>query len=458
MKNKKILLGVTGSIAAYKSAFLTRELIKLGAEVRVIMTPSATEFITQMTFSNLTKHPVSVDMFDETAQQGGAWHIHLANWCDAMLIAPATASTIGKLANGICDTALVTVATALPKEKDIIVAPAMDTEMWLHPATQRNIDILKSYGCQIIPPAEGELSSGLSGPGRLPEVHDIIIQLMKIINIDEQEIEIEEKVNRDADDILINTLDDAISKDEWSADMELTKLKNEIAGKDDRYLTGKKVLITAGPTHEKIDDVRYISNHSSGKMGFALAESARFLGAEVTLIAGPVSLETPEGVIRMDVRTAGEMHEAVMSQYDNADIIIMAAAVADFTLQRSLKGKIKKDSKEEGLDLKLIPTKDILSELGNIRKEGQILVGFALESENEIEYGRQKLQKKNCDIIVVNSANKPKSGFGGDHNTITILTKDNEPNAFPPMTKKECSLAVFNSISNILRQNVQKSD
>ncbi len=459
-KNKKILLGVTGSIAAYKSAFLARELIRYEAEVRVIMTPSATQFITPLTFANLTKHPVAVEMFDEKAQQGGAWHIHLANWCDSMLIAPITASTLGKLANGICDSALVTVATALPRNKKLLLSPAMDSEMWLHPATQRNIEILKSYGCIIIPPAEGELSSGLTGPGRFPETDFILSELNKAIvnknSSNEIDVEIETK-KKDADDIQINTLQDAVEKDEWNSDFELSKLKDEIAGKEMNYLRGKKVLISAGPTHENIDDVRYISNHSSGKMGFALAQVAKDLGGEVTLVAGPVDLSTPKGVIRFNVKTAAQMHEAIISQFNEADIIIMAAAVADFTPKDSFYGKIKKHTQIGSLNLELIPTKDILMELGNKKRKDQILVGFALESESELEYGWQKLERKNADMIVVNSANKPQSGFGGDDNTITILTKSDEPKPFPPMPKTECAIAIYNSIRKIIDANIINS-
>jgi phosphopantothenoylcysteine decarboxylase / phosphopantothenate---cysteine ligase len=458
LKDRKILLGVTGSIAAYKSAYLARELVKKGAEVRVIMTPSAAQFITPLTFANLTKNPVAVEMFDETAQRGGAWHIHLANWCDVMLIAPITCSTLGKLANGICDTALVTVATALPRNKHLILAPAMDTEMWLHPATQRNIEILRSYHADIIPPAEGELSSGLTGPGRFPETDEITKTIESILAgsaenkaQDDNTIEvIVEKKKPKEEDIQINTINDAVDKDEWSADLELSKLKDEVSGKEKSFLRGKKILITAGPTHEKIDDVRFIGNHSSGKMGFALAETAFDLGGEVTLIAGPVNLQTPEGAIRLNVKTAAEMHEAVISQYEDSDIIIMAAAVADFTAEDAVSGKIKKDSQENGLMLKLKPTIDILSELGRKKKNKQILIGFALESENELNYGRQKLEKKNCDMIVVNSAIKPRSGFGGDDNTITIITKDGKEQTFPPMPKSECAIAIFNAVRTIM--------
>jgi len=460
LKDKKILLGVTGSIACYKAAYLAREMMKLGAEVRVIMTSSATHFVSPLTFSNLTKNPVAIEMFDDTSQKGGAWHIHLANWCDLMLIAPITASTLGKLANGICDNALVTVATALPGNKKLVLAPAMDTEMWLHPATQRNVDILISYDAKIIQPTEGELSSGLTGPGRFPETNDIIKYLENIFSEkvaankkEDNTIEVEvTKKKPKEEDILINTVEDAVEKDIWSADLELTKLKDEISGKEMKFLRGKKILVTAGPTHEKIDDVRYISNHSSGKMGFALAEEAIRLGGEITLIAGPVDLPTPEGSIRLNVKTAAEMHEAVMSQYREADIIIMAAAVADFTLERSHSGKIKKDTQHEGMTLKLIPTIDILSELGRQKSNKQIIVGFALESENELEYGRQKLEKKNCDMIVVNSANKPQSGFGGDNNTITIVTKDEKEQSFPPMPKTECAIAIYNAIRTIMEK------
>jgi phosphopantothenoylcysteine decarboxylase/phosphopantothenate--cysteine ligase len=408
LQGKKIVLGVTGSIAAYKSALIIRELTKAGADVFVIMTESAAKFITPLSLANLSRNPVSGDMFDMQSQQGGAWHIHRAHECDLMIIAPCSATTLGKLANGICDNSLIAVATALPKDIPLLIAPAMDSTMYESASTQRNLATLESDGAIIIPPDDGELSSGITGPGRLPEI-DVIIEQIK-------------------------------------TSLE-SKKKTEIDSVSKIALKGKKVLITAGPTREKIDDVRFISNYSSGKMGFALAEVAVKNGAEVTLISGPVNIGIPKNINYIAIESANEMYEAVLKQFDNCDICIMSAAVSDFAPLISHEGKIKKDKQEGQFSLELKLNTDILSKLGSI-KENQILVGFALESSNEIANAKSKLRNKNCDLLVLNSANKPDSGFEGDRNTITILNKNDKIVPYPVMTKMKCATVIFEQIIN----------
>lgn len=476
LKNKKILVGVTGSIAAYKSPLLVRELIKAGAEVKVIMTPSATQFVTPLILSNLSKNPVVVEMFDRFLSDQGAWHILLAHWCDLMIISPCSASTIGKLAHGICDTALVTVAIALQEGTPLLVAPAMDSTMWFHPTTQRNINTIADDGVKIIPPDDGELASGLSGAGRLPEIDVLVSEICDTLNdlsnihlnskaysnskmnISETNVELPEEENKEYEqqlyealEIPINTLEDAIEKDSWASELDMTVLKAKIDNNPELsgLLKDKKLLVTAGPTYEKIDDVRFIGNYSSGKMGFAIAATAKSMGADVTLVAGPVALETPEAVYRINVESAKQMRDAVMHEFTDADIIVMAAAVADFTPLNAVKGKIKK-TEVNNFTLNLTQTNDILKELGTKKRDNQKLVGFALESVNEIEYGRKKMAEKNCDMVVVNSANKPQSGFGGDNNTITILTKSGKEESFSTMSKELCSQIILQKIAEML--------
>ncbi|MFW5662896.1 MAG: bifunctional phosphopantothenoylcysteine decarboxylase/phosphopantothenate--cysteine ligase CoaBC [Bacteroidota bacterium] len=459
-KNKKIILGITGSIAAYKTPLLVRELIKAGAHVNVIMTEAATEFVTPMTLENLSRNPVIIKMFERDIQSGGAWHIQLAHWADIMLVAPCSATTLGKLAGGICDNPLVTVATALPKGLPLIIAPAMDSTMFLHESTQRNIRQCIADGALYLPPDEGELSSGSEGPGRFPDI-PIIIENVKnlfegkvIASPTAKEPGGNNKVNSspDIDDILSKpdqSLEEAIDADKFTAELELEKMKLRKFGlKTGEYLKGKKVLITAGPTHEKIDDVRYIGNQSSGKMGFAIANEARQAGADVTIISGPVNLPTPQYVSRVDVESANDMLQAVMARKDSHDIIIMAAAVADFTPEYPKDGKIKKGHSDR-MELKLIKTVDILSRICNSRQKGQIIAGFALEAENELEYGRKKLHEKKCDMIVINSSSKPDSGFGGDKNTITIITKDGVTKEIPPMSKVNCAKIILSTAAGI---------
>ncbi|MCX7736410.1 MAG: bifunctional phosphopantothenoylcysteine decarboxylase/phosphopantothenate synthase [Candidatus Kapabacteria bacterium] len=475
LKNKRIIVGITGSIAAYKIPYLVRELVKNEAIVNVVLTPSAKNFVTEITLANLSRNPVICEMFDLNAQKGGAWHIHLAHEADLMIIAPCSASTLSKLASGLCDNSLTTIATALPLNVPLLVAPAMDSTMFESPATQRNINILKSDGVIIIPPEEGELSSGLVGIGRLPEP-DILLE--KIIDVlekwnytdkktfNEQKLEkattetpnekdknYEQRL-KEALEKNIPSLADSVEKDKWSAELEFTNLKRKLSG-DKNYmsLAGKKVLISAGPTIEKIDDVRYISNFSSGKMGYALAEVAKDLGAEVLLVSGPVNITAPENVNLIKVTSAQEMFETILSNFSNYDIIIMSAAVADYTPAEKTEGKIKKKATGDKLILELKSTNDILAEIGKNKTNSQFLVGFALESENEIQNGWIKMKEKNCDMMVVNSANVPDSGFGSDDNTITVLRKDGKEISYQKLPKKICSLEIFKNILELTGNN-----
>lgn len=460
LKNKKILLGVTGSIAAYKSPLIVRELIKAGAHVNVIMTNAAENFVTRTVLSNLSRNPVVKEMFEASNQDSGAWHIQLAHWCDIMAIAPCSATTLGRIANGICDSALATVTIALPKETPLIIFPAMDSTMWVHPATQRNINIVKQDGAVIVPPEDGELSSGLSGPGRLPEIMTIIEKIAENMNITDEKTgdSIIININNDAvitDKIIeeavykpVQTLDDIVEKDKWNAELELEKLK---LLKELGSLKNKKVLITAGPTIEKIDDVRFISNHSSGKMGYAIAKAAENAGARVTLVSGPVNQEGTPGIKLINVTSADEMFDAVLEEFPDTDIAILAAAVSDYTPVNPIKGKMKKSSIGDFLTLELQTTNDILATLGIEKTEDQLLVGFALESENEIDNAEKKLREKNCDIIVLNYANRENSGFGGDNNTITILDNKGNITDFNAMSKDECAIIILKNISTFIK-------
>lgn len=464
-QQKHILLGITGSISAYKSPLLARELIKRGYEVRVVMTSSAEKFVTPLTLQNLTKFPVTLNMFDESVQSGGSWHIQLARWCDAMIIAPCSANTICKMANGLCDNALTMLTLALPQETQLLFAPAMDTEMWIHPATQRNVRTLQNDGAILIPPEEGELASGLSGIGRLPEIETLVnaieealrtksknFPLVEIKNSQKILFKSENKENYEEIPTqipLISTfeLPTYSEKDKFTAELELLKAREAEKPIRSGALCGKNILITAGPTFEKLDDARFIGNFSSGKMGFALAAEAEMQGAEVTLITGHVALETPEGVERVDVESAQEMFDAVIKYAGSADIMILAAAVADFTPIAPQSGKIKKAEVGDKFSIELKRTPDILAALGKIKKSRQKLIGFALEATNELTNARKKLTEKNCDAIVLNSMNKPQSGFGGDDNTITILSKNGSVQEFPPMTKQECASEILRFIA-----------
>lgn len=415
LENKRIIVGITGSIAAYKALFLIRELVKQNSIVLPTMTPSAKNFITPLSVTNLAKNQVAIDMFDLQSQQGGAWHIHFANSADLMIIAPCTASTIGKIANGICDNTLVTIATALPKNIPMLIAPAMDTTMWLHPTTQRNLQTLSNYGYRIIPPASGELASGLHGEGRLPEIP-----------------------------ILLDYIEIAL----WEKYLEKLHIQNNL-----NKLSGKRILITAGPTYEKIDDIRFIGNFSSGKMGFALAKVASYFESKVTLISGPTSLYQPNIENFFKVQSSDEMFEIVSSNVSTMDIIIMASAVADFKPKTKVQGKIKKDSLPNGLVIEFEQTKDILDFLGKHKTKSQILVGFALEEAKfALNNAKKKLINKNCDFLVLNYLDKEKSGFASDYNTIKILRKTNmvETKEFSPFPKIFCALLILNEICKTL--------
>lgn len=374
LKGKHIILGITGGIAAYKCATLTRLLIKAGAEVQVIMTPNAKQFIQPLTLSTLSGKPVISEFFTANTGQWNS-HVDLGLWADALIIAPATASTIGKMANGVADNMLVT--TYLSAKAPVFVAPAMDLDMMRHPSTVRNLDLLRSYGNHIIEPAEGELASHLVGKGRMEEPENIV------------------KV-----------------------------LQNYFAVGED--LQGKHVLITAGPTVEKIDPVRYISNFSSGKMGFALAEECASRGARVTLVAGPVSLKTEHSSIdRVDVTTAQEMHDAVMQVLPESNAVILCAAVADYRVENVGDKKIKRE-KEAAPVLHLAPNPDIARAVGQAKRPDQVTVGFALETDNEDANAQGKLERKHLNFIVMNSLRDKNAGFQVDTNKVTIFTDKGE--------------------------------
>lgn len=409
-----ILLGITGSVSAYKTPWLVRDLIRAGHTVRVVMTPSAQQFVAPLALEAVSRNHVVINPYDPSIQEGGSWHVHLARWADVMLIAPCSATTLARLATGLCDTALVTVVLSRSAETPLIVAPAMDSEMWLQIAVQRNVAQLRKDGIEIIDPESGELASGLIGAGRLPE-------LVKLVNS-------------------VNTRDgqrDPVAERE-------AQTHDTSAG-----LAGKRIVITAGPTHEPIDVVRAIVNHSSGTMGFALASAAQERGALVTLIAGPVALKTPLGVERVDVITAAEMFAAV-TQHSDADIFIMAAAVADFTPAHPVDGKIKKSaSGDTGLTIHLNPTVDILAHIGAQKQEHQIVVGFALEHTHVLGYATEKLNNKNADMIVANQTGLANSGFGSGNNTITIITATQPPKEYPTMSKRACAEVILDAVEHM---------
>ncbi|SEM06282.1 phosphopantothenoylcysteine decarboxylase / phosphopantothenate--cysteine ligase [bacterium A37T11] len=397
LQGKKILLGVCGSIAAYKTAYLTRLLVKAGAQVQVVMTPDATQFITPLTLATLSGRPVLIEYFKTG---NGEWnnHVQWGLWSDALLIAPASANTLAKLANGICDNLLC--AVYLSARCPVFLAPAMDMDMWAHGSTKLNLSKLQAFGNQMIPPGNGELASGLHGDGRLAEPEDILAHLAAFFELNAP-------------------------------------------------LKGRKALVTAGPTYESIDPVRFIGNHSSGKMGFAIAQQLATLGAEVNLISGPVTLATPNGVQRTDVTSAAEMFEACEAVFENTDIVVMSAAVADYRLAKIATEKIKKQ--EPSLDLHLEKTTDILATLGSRKKANQLLVGFALETNDEILNAIAKLHKKNLDLIVLNSMRDQGAGFAGDTNQVTLIGKDGEPQSYPLKSKTEVAKDICQKILTLLK-------
>lgn len=393
MKGKHIVLGISGGIAAYKSAHLLRLLVKQGAEVQVVITPNGKEFITPVTLSALSGKPVVSEFFTANS---GEWHSHvdLGIWADLMVIAPATASTIGKMANGVADNMLVT--TYLSAKEHVMVAPAMDLDMWAHPSTQRNIATLEADGVEIIYPASGELASHLVGKGRMEEPENIVERIREYFGR---------------------------------------------AGS----LSGKKVAITAGPTYERIDPVRFIGNYSSGKMGFALAEECAARGAEVALIAGPVALDVKSPRIRrIDVESAVEMRDAALREFADADIGIFSAAVADYRPETTAGSKIKRE-KRDNMTLELVKNPDIAAECGEAKRPGQFFVGFALETDNELSNAQSKLERKNLDMIVLNSLRDKGAGFRTDTNKVTIVTREAEK-SYPLKSKREVAADIIDAI------------
>lgn len=395
LKGKKIILGVTGSIAAYKSILLLRALVKEGAEVKVIMTASARDFVTPLSLSTLSKQAVLTDLYEDDAW---ANHVMLGRWADCMVIAPLSCNSLSKMALGLCDNLLM--AVWLSATCPVLVAPAMDEDMWRHPATRSNLEKLKSFGAQVLPVESGELASGLVGEGRMAEPETIIEYL----------------------------------RQHFSANAEL---------KD------KKALVTAGPTHEAIDPVRFISNHSSGKMGVSIARELASRGASVCLVLGPTSLEVDiPGAEIVKVDTAAEMYSVCMSKFPEMDIAVMAAAVADYRPAETASEKIKKTG--DKMVLELTRTKDILQSLGEVKQNGQVLVGFALENRNEKTYALQKLKEKRADMIVLNSLNDPGAGFGVDTNKITIFQKDGQELAFGRKSKQQVAKDIVDRIVNLI--------
>jgi len=396
LKGKKIVLGITGSIAAYKACYVIRGLIKAGAEVQVVITPAGKEFITPITLSALTQKPVISDFF---SQRDGTWHSHVALglWADAMLIAPCTASTLGKMAHGVADNMLIT--TYLSMKAPVFIAPAMDLDMYQHPSTQENLRILQSYGNRVIEPQSGFLASGLEGKGRMEEPEKIV-----------------------------EFLDRALSTD--------------------APLTGKRIMITAGPTYEKIDPVRFIGNYSSGKMGFALAEECARQGAEVELVTGPVALTTHHPDIhRTDVESCEEMYQAATSIYTSCDAAILCAAVSDFRPESIAEEKIKRE--HDDLIIRLKPTHDIAAALGQMKQEGQHLVGFALETNDEQQNALGKLERKNLDFIVLNSLRNEGTCFQSDENQISIISRQGQKD-YPRKPKSEVATDIVNELASIL--------
>ena len=402
LKGKKIVLGITGSIAAYKSCLIIRELIKSGAEVQVVITPAGKEFITPITLSALTHKPVVSEFF---SQKDGTWnsHVDLGLWADAMVIAPCTAATLGKMANGVADNMLIT--TYLSMKAPVFIAPAMDLDMYKHPSTLKNIETLRSFGNHIIEPGSGFLASGLEGKGRMEEPENIVKVLDKFFSASNE-------------------------KQSYTEDLK-----------------DKKILITAGPTYEKIDPVRFIGNYSSGKMGFALAEECSRRGAKVVLVAGPVSLTCSDSIQRIDVESCKEMYDAAVGEFTNCDAAILCAAVADFRPEEIAEQKIKRVG--DDLLLKLKPTQDIAAAIGGMKGEEQRIVAFALETNEEESNAQRKLEKKNADFIVLNSTRIPGTTFQADDNQITIINKEGKK-SYAKKPKAEVARDIVDELVSIL--------
>lgn len=403
LNNKNIIIGVTGGIAAYKSAFLVRLLVKAGANVRVIMTPASQEFITPLTLSTLSKNPVLNNFATNTSEWNS--HVDMGLWADTIIIAPATANTISKMANGLCDNLLL--AVYLSARCKVLVAPSMDLDMYKHPATTENLKRLKSFGNGIINPGNGELASGLHGEGRMAEPEEIIAFLEK----------------------------------EFAKNLPFS---------------GRKIVITAGPTYEAIDPVRFIGNHSTGKMGFALAEAFAEQGGKVTLICGPNALSlSNKNITRIDITSAEELYKATTREFKSADIAVLSAAVADFKPSKISGQKIKKTKGFSSIELS--PTQDTLAALGKLKKSNQLLVGFALETQHEIENAKLKIKNKNLDLIVLNSLNDQGAGFKTETNKITIIDKHNKITKFELKSKSEVAKDILKYIENYKSKIKKKS-
>ena len=399
LKGKHILLGITGSIAAYKAAILVRLLVKEGAEVKIVMTKMAKEFISPLTMATLSKNPILVDFYNP---ENGDWnsHVSLGLWADLYLIAPASANTLAKMATGVADNLLLT--SYLSSRCPVAIAPAMDLDMFLHPATQHNLELLNKRGVLIIEPSSGELASGLEGKGRMEEPEVI-----------------------------------------------LAKINTFFSKKKSKPFFNKKVIVTAGPTVEQIDPVRFISNHSTGKMGYAIAQEFAEQGAEVVVVSGPVQIPVPKGVKVINVQSAQQMFQQTMQQYQSgADIVVLSAAVSDYTSANQSQSKLKRDG--ETLHLQLIPTQDIAASLGKIKKDGSVHIGFALETDNEQANAIQKMQKKNLDAIVLNSLNDKGAGFATNTNKITIFTKEGKTLEFPLKSKSEVAKDIIKFAETLL--------
>lgn len=442
LSGKHIVLGITGSIAAYKSCLIIRALVKRGAEVQVVITPAGKEFITPITLSALSRHPVISDFF---SQRDGTWHSHvdLGLWADAMLIAPCTASSLGKMAHGVADNMLVT--TYLSMKAPVFIAPAMDLDMYQHPSTQANINTLKGYGNRFVEPTSGFLASGLEGKGRMQEPDLIVEELERFFanplkDTTQEGAQGQEKTTQE------DILDQEETTQKGAQDQE--KMTQEAAQKEKMLpLAGKHILITAGPTYERIDPVRFIGNFSSGKMGFSIAEECRRRGAEVTLVAGPTALQCDAAIRRVNVESAQEMYEACLPAFDTADAAILSAAVADFTPEQKAESKIKREA--DDLVLRLRPTHDIAKALGQRKRPGQRLVCFALETNDEEANARGKLERKNADFVVLNSTRIPGTTFNADDNQIAVVTREGV-RSYPKKSKQEVASDIIDVLQGLL--------
>lgn len=440
LSGKHIVLGITGSIAAYKSCLIIRALVKRGAEVQVVITPAGKEFITPITLSALSRHPVISDFF---SQRDGTWHSHvdLGLWADAMLVAPCTASSLGKMAHGVADNMLVT--TYLSMKAPVFIAPAMDLDMYQHPSTQANIHTLKGYGNRFVEPTSGFLASGLEGKGRMQEP-DLIVEEMERFFAEP----LKETVQEDAQG-QEETTQEGAQEETVQEDVQGQEETTQEATQKEKMLplAGKRILITAGPTYERIDPVRFIGNFSSGKMGFSIAEECRRRGAEVTLVAGPTALQCDAAIRRVNVESAQEMYEACLPAFDTADAAILSAAVADFTPEQKAESKIKREA--DDLVLRLRPTHDIAKTLGQRKRPGQRLVCFALETNDEEANARGKLERKNADFVVLNSTRIPGTTFNADDNQIAVVTREGV-RSYPKKSKQEVASDIIDVLQGLL--------